>query len=72
MNIDNELVCIKEQIERLQKKFPDFQIYITASKEFNEQLTKHLGTEDYSIRLEELFGQKYQVSPFMDKYNWVV
>ena len=72
MNIDVELICIKEQVELMKKANPDFDVYITVSKDFNDLLAKHLGTEDYSIRLEELYGCKYQVSPFVDKYNWIV
>jgi hypothetical protein len=72
MDIEKELADLQEQAELLKEQYPDFQVYITTSKEFNDALTKHLGTEDYSIRLEELFGCRYQVSPFIDKYNWVV
>lgn len=72
MNIEKELADLQEQAELLKEQYPDFKIYITTSAKFNEALTKHLGTEDYSIRLEELFGCRYQVSPFIDKYDWVV
>ena len=72
MDIEKELADLQEQAELLKEKYPDFKIYITTSKAFNDALTKHLGTEDYSIRLEELFGCRYQVSPFIDKYDWVV
>ena len=72
MNIDKQLEDIKEQVQFTKEQYPDFNIYITVSKEFNDKLAKHLGTEDYSIRLEELYGCKYQVSPFVDKYDWIV
>ena len=72
MNIDKQLEEIKEQVQILKDMYPDFSIYITVSKEFNDLLAKHLGTEDYSIRLEELYWCKYQVSPFVDKYKWVI
>lgn len=72
IDIERNLAEIKEQVELMKKANPDFNIYITVSKEFNEELAKHLGTEDYSIRLEELYGCKYQVSPFVDRYNWIV
>lgn len=72
IDIERNLAEIKEQVELMKKANPDFNIYITVSKSFNEELAKHLGTEDYSIRLEELYGCKYQVSPFVDKYNWIV
>ena len=72
MNIEQELTGIQEQVNALNAQYPDFQLYITVSKDFNEALAKHLGTEDYSIRLEELYGCRYQVSPFVDKYLWVV
>jgi hypothetical protein len=66
MAVKEQLASIKEQVEYIKEKFPDFNIYITVSKDFNEELAKFLGTEDYSIRLEELYGCKYQVSPFVD------
>jgi len=72
MNIDEQLEDIKEQVAYIKEANPDFTVYITVSKDFNEALSKHLGTEDYSIRLEELYGCKYQVSPFVDKYYWIV
>ena len=72
MATKEQLESIKEQVEYIKEKFPDFNIYITVSKDFNEELTKFLGTEDYSIRLEELYGCKYQVSPFVDWYKWIV
>ena len=72
IDIERNLAEIKEQVELIKKANPDFNIYITVSKEFNDLLAKHLGTEDYSIRLEELYGCKYQVSPFVDKYKWVI
>ena len=72
MDIEKELADLQEQAELLKQQYPNFQVYITTSKAFNDALTKYLGTEDYSIRLEELFWCKYQVSPFIDKYNWVV
>lgn len=72
MAIEKELLEIKDQVQILKDKYPDFSIYITVSKAFNDLLAKHLGTEDYSIRLEELYGCKYQVSPFVDKYKWVI
>lgn len=72
MDIDKQLEDIKEQVEYIKQAYPDFNIYITVSKDFNDALSKHLGTEDYSIRLEELFWCKYQVSPFLDKCYWVV
>lgn len=55
MNIDKQLEEIKEQVQILKDMYPDFNIYITVSKEFNDLLAKHLGTDDYSIRLEELY-----------------
>jgi hypothetical protein len=55
MDIEKELADLQEQAELLKQQYPNFQVYITTSKAFNEQLTKYLGTEDYSIRLEELF-----------------
>lgn len=55
MDIDKQLEDIKEQVEYTKQAYPDFNIYITVSKDFNDALSKHLGTEDYSIRLEELF-----------------
>ena len=72
MAIEKQLEDIKAQVDILKEKYPDFNIYITVSKDFNDLLAKHLGTEDYSIRLEELYGCKYQVSPFVDKYSWIV
>ena len=72
LDITKELIDIQVQVEILKKEYPDFDIYITVSKEFNDLLTAHLGTEEYKIRLEELYGCKYQVSPFVDKYNWIV
>ena len=72
MDIDRQLEDIKVQVDLTKEKYPDFNVYITVSKEFNEKLSKHLGTEDYSIRLEELYGCKYQVSPFVDRYDWIV
>lgn len=72
MDIEKELADLQEQAELLKAQYPDFQVYITTSKGFNDVLTKYLWTEDYSIRLEQLFWCKYQVSPFIDKYNWVV
>ena len=72
IDVERHLVDIKEQVDAIKEAHPDFNIYITVSKEFNEALAKHLGTEDYSIRLEELYGCKYQVSPFVDKYLWIV
>jgi hypothetical protein len=56
----------------MKQKYPDFTIYITVSKEFNDALSTHLWTDDYKIRLEELYGCRYQVSPFVDKYHRVV
>lgn len=55
MNIEKELEDIKEQVGYLKEEYPDFNIHITVSKEFNDVLSKHLGTDDYSIRLEELY-----------------
>ena len=55
MDIEKELADLQEQAELLKAQYPNFQVYITTSKGFNEALTKYLGTEDYSIRLEELF-----------------
>lgn len=72
LDITKELEDIKEQVELTKQTNPDFTVYITVSKDFNEALSKHLGTEDYSIRLEELYGCRYQVSPFVDKYYWIV
>ena len=72
IDIDKELARIKEQVNAVKAKYPDFSVYITVSKSFNDLLAKHLGTEDYSIRLEELYGCKYQVSPFVDRYYWIV
>lgn len=72
LDVTKELIDIQVQVEVLKKEYPDFDIYITVSKEFNDLLTTHLGTEEYKIRLEELYGCKYQVSPFVDKYNWIV
>jgi len=72
LDVTKELIDIKVQVDILKEKYPDFNIYITVSKEFNDLLTEHLGTEEYKIRLEELYGCRYQVSPFVDKYNWIV
>jgi len=72
LDITKELADIKEQVDCIKQANPDFTVYITVSKTFNDALAKHLGTEDYSIRLEELYGCKYQVSPFVDKYDWIV
>lgn len=72
LDVTKELADIKEQVTYIKQTNPDFDVYITVSKEFNDALAKHLGTEDYSIRLEELYGCRYQVSPFVDKCNWVV
>ena len=55
IDIERNLAEIKEQVELMKQNNPTFNIYITVSKEFNEELAKHLGTEDYSIRLEELY-----------------
>lgn len=72
LDVTKELIDIQVQVEILKKEYPDFDIYITVSKEFNDLLTAHLGTEEYKIRLDELYGCKYQVSPFVDKYDWIV
>lgn len=72
MNIEKELEDIKEQVEYVKEEYPDFNIHITVSKEFNDVLSKYLGTDDYSIRLEELYWCRYHVSPFVDKYDWIV
>lgn len=72
IDVERNLKEIKEQVDIISQKFPDFKIYVTVSKAFNDELTKFLGTEDYGIRLEELYGCKYQVSPFVDRYNWIV
>ena len=72
IDIAKELVDIQVQVELMKQKYPDFNIYITVNKEFNDALSAHLWTEDYKIRLEELYGCRYQVSPFVDSYNRVV
>lgn len=72
IDVAKELVDLQVQVELMKQKYPDFTIYITVNKEFNDALSTHLWTEDYKIRLEELYGCRYQVSPFVDNYNWVV
>ena len=72
MDVKNELESLKEQLEMFKEQHPNLQVYITVSKEFNDELTKFLGTDEYSIRLMELYGCKYQVSPFVDNYNWII
>ena len=42
MDIEKELANLQEQAEWFKEKYPDFQVYITTSKTFNEQLTKYL------------------------------
>lgn len=72
MEARNELEKIHANIDLLKQEYPDFNVYITVSKEFNDKVTALLGAEDYKIRLEELYWCRYQVSPFMDKQQWVV
>lgn len=72
MDVRNELERIQEHIDLLKQEYPDFQIYITVSKEFNEKVVQFLGAEEYKIRLEELYGCRYQVSPFVVDQDWVV
>lgn len=72
LDVAKELVDIQVQVELMKQKYPDFDIYITVNKEFNDALSTHLWTDDYKIRLDELYGCRYQVSPFVDKYNWVI
>ena len=72
IDIEKELADMKEQIGYIKQQYPDFEVRITVSKEFNDALSTHLWTENYKIRLEELFECKYQVSPFVDKYLWIV
>lgn len=55
MDIEKEIADLQEQAEWLKEKYPDFQVYITTSKEFNEAFTNYLCSDDYSIRLESLF-----------------
>lgn len=69
----DELKRIQQAIADVKAKYPDFPIYISVSKDFNDALTKHLNGEDYSIRLEQLFGCRYSVSPFIDTDDqWIV
>lgn len=72
MNVRDELEKIHTNIDLLKQQYPDFQVYITVSKEFNDKVIEFLGTEDYKIRLEELYGCRYQVSPFVVDQDWVV
>lgn len=71
--VKNELDRIRDAITDMKAKYPEFPVYISVSKEFNERLTKFLNWEDYSIRLEQLFGCRYSVSPFIDTDDqWIV
>lgn len=72
-SIRNELDRIRYAITDMKAKYPEFPVYISVSKEFNERLTKFLNWEDYNIRLEQLFGCRYSVSPFIDTDDqWIV
>jgi hypothetical protein len=42
INVAQELVDIQAQVELMKQKYPDFTIYITVSKEFNDALSTHL------------------------------
>ena len=71
---------VKDQLNKIYKsgedtkaKFPGFPIYISVSKDVNTWLTQYLNGEDYGIRLEQLFGCRYSVSPFIDTDDeWIV
>ncbi len=42
IDIAKELVDIQVQVELMKQKYPDFNIYITVNKEFNDALSAHL------------------------------
>ncbi len=72
-SMEDELKRIHDAISDMKAKYPDFPIYISVSKEFNDKLTEFLNWTDYSIRLEQLFGCRYSVSPFIDTDDqWIV
>ena len=42
IDVARELVDIQVQVKTMKEKYPDFNIYITGSKEFNDALSTHL------------------------------
>jgi hypothetical protein len=42
LDVAKELVDLQVQVELMKQKYPDFTIYITVSKEFNDALSTHL------------------------------
>lgn len=72
INAEEVLEKIRSAVEKVKELRPNRKVYITVSKEVDQELRTFLGTDDYSIRLEELYGCRYQVSPFVWKYLWIV
>ena len=73
LKVQSALSKIQYSVDDMKAKFPDFPIYISVSKEFNERLVKYLSSKDYGVRLEQLFGCRYSVSPFIDTGDdWIV
>lgn len=64
--MQEQLASIKLAIDQLRASNPDYPVYVTVCKEFNDQLVKFLGGEDYSIRINNIFDAEYRVSPFID------
>lgn len=68
-----ELNEIKAAIDEIRTKVPWYPVYVTVSKEFNEELMKFLGWEDYKIWLKGIYDAIYWVSPFIDNdIKWMV
>ena len=56
---------IVDKANKLKEAQPDKDVFITVSKEFNDEFMKQLGGETYGIKLYELKGFRYSVSPFV-------
>ena len=63
---------VKEQIADLKEKHPEWKVYLSVTPEFNEAVTNFLSDPDYSIRLSELYGADYRVSPFLSEDMWYI
>jgi hypothetical protein len=59
--------AIVDKANKLKEAQPDKDVYISVSKEFNDEFMKQLGGETYGIKLYELKGFKYNVSPFISE-----
>ena len=64
--MQEELASIKLAIDQLTKQQPDYPVYVTVSKEFNDKLVSFLQWDDYKLRINQIFDAEYRVSPFID------